>query len=127
MEIRVRVGETDALGHINNASYFIYMEETRINFLQNLGIDIESKHFAFLLASTKCDYIQQGYFGQTLNIDTSVSRIGTKSLTLLSEMYEKESGDLIARGEATLVYFDTLRQQSVEVPESFKTKLQAYC
>nr|WP_246202640.1 thioesterase family protein [Virgibacillus doumboii] len=126
MDIKVRVGETDALGHINNTSYFIYMEETRIDFLQKLGIDIENGNYAFMLVSTKCDFIRQGYFGQTLQISTEVSRIGTKSITLSSLMVEKESGDVIAQGEAVLVYFDVDKQQSVVIPDSFKTKLEAH-
>lgn len=126
LDIKVRVGETDMLGHINNTSYFIYMEETRIDFLKNLGINIETHNFAFMLASAKCDFISQGYFGQILDITTDVGRIGNKSITLISTMKEKESGELIARGEAVLVYFDTGEQQTVPIPDSFKEKLEAY-
>lgn len=33
-QVKVRFCETDALGHINNTSYFIYLEEARIAFLK---------------------------------------------------------------------------------------------
>ena len=36
-EIMVRFGETDAAGHVNNASYFIYFEEAKnAAFLKNM-------------------------------------------------------------------------------------------
>lgn len=54
-----------------------------------------------MLVSIKCDFIGQGYFGQTLEITTEVVKIGAKSITLSSEMVEKESRNIIARGEAT--------------------------
>lgn len=126
MEIKVRFSETDALGHINNANYFTYMEEARISFLKELEIDIENAHFVFILASTSCDFISQGYYGDTLNVETHIIRIGNKSVTLGSHLFEKESERLIARGQATIVYFDVDKQISVEVDDSFKEKLKVH-
>ncbi|MHA6252224.1 acyl-CoA thioesterase [Oceanobacillus sp. CAU 1775] len=123
MEIKVRLNETDLLGHINNVSYFTYLEMSRIEFLQDAGLEVGNKEFAFLLASTKCDFIQQGYYGQILKVDTIVSRIGTKSLTVISNIYNKATGELIAKGEATLVYFDITKQESVAITDSIKNKL----
>ena len=126
LEIKVRVSETDALGHINNASYFTYLEDARIDFLEEMGISIKDEVFAFMLVSTKCDFISQGYFGQILQVDTKVLKIGTKSLTLVSDILDKESGKVIAKGEATIVYFNLLDEKTIEIPDAFKTQLQAY-
>lgn len=127
LDIKVRVSETDMLGHINNASYFTYMEETRIEYLREIGIPIKSDNFAFVLVSTKCDFLGQGYFGQTLEITTEVVKIGTKSITLSSEMVEKESRNIIARGEAIIVYLDFGKQKAIELPDSFRRKLEVGC
>ena len=123
MEIKVRFSETDLLGHINNVSYFTYLETARIDFLEQIGLKINTDKFVFILASATCDFIEQGYFGQTLNINTSVSQIGTKSLILTSEMFDKELGTLIAKGESTLVYFDRIEQKSIELTEKIREKL----
>ncbi|MBY7144271.1 acyl-CoA thioesterase [Virgibacillus sp. NKC19-3] len=125
MDIKVRFGETDMLGHINNTSYFKYMEETRIEFLQTWGADFRSGQFTFILASAKCDFIRQGYFGQTLEVDTKVVKIGRTSVTLSTEMVEKESGDMIAKGEATVVYFDVRKQKPTVIPERMKSNIEA--
>lgn len=125
LEIKVRVSETDALGHINNASYFTYLEDARIDFLEKLGIYIKDESSTFMLVSTKCDFISQGYFGQILQIKTEVRSIGTKSITLVSDIIEKASGIVIAKGEATIVYFDLVDEETREVPESIKIKLQS--
>lgn len=124
MEVKVRVSETDILGHINNTSYFVYMEEARINYLETLGVDFESTVDAFILASVKCDFLQQGYFGQVLNIETFIARIGTKSLTVTNKIYEKDSGELIAEGEATMVYYSIQEQQSMPIPNSLRQQLE---
>lgn len=126
MEIKVRFSETDLLGHINNVSYFTYLEAARIDFLEQIGLKISTEKYVFILASAKCDFIQQGYFGQTLKINTSVSRMGTKSLVLTSEMFDKESGSLIAKGESALVFFDRTEQKSIILTDEIKESLQPY-
>ena len=125
MEIKVRFSETDLLGHINNVSYFTYLETARIDFLEQIGLKFTDK-FVFILASASCDFMQQGYFGQTFKINTSVSRIGTKSLVLTSEILDKESGELIAKGESTLVHFDRIEQKSIVLTDGIKEKLLPY-
>lgn len=123
IEIRVRFGETDALGHINNASYFIYTEEARVRFFEAIGYSMETGHWQFIMASTKCDFIQQGYFNQELIIKTYVSRIGTKSFQLEHKIICKKTHQLIATGEATVVYFDFEKQQSEVLPPLLRERL----
>lgn len=98
------------------------MEEDRIEFLQKNMLK-ENKQHVFILAKTCCEYIQQGYFGQTLEIHTYVDRIGTKSITLLSEICNKETKERIAKGTSTVVYFDMEKQQSIALPTAYKERL----
>lgn len=121
--VKVRFGETDALGHINNTSYFIYTEEARVRFFEALGYSMNTGNWQFIMASTKCDFINQGYFNQELSIKTYVSRIGTKSFQLEHDMICMKTNKLIAKGEATVVYFDFEKQQSEVIPESLREKL----
>src|SRR5699024_10456208 len=76
MEVDVRVSETDLLGHVNHANYFTYMEEGRLSFLKELGLQVEDEGFSIMLASAKCDFIRQGYFNQTIIVNTEVTRVG---------------------------------------------------
>ncbi len=48
LEVNVRFSETDALGHVNNTSYFVYLEEARLKFFEALGL--ATNDFNFLLA-----------------------------------------------------------------------------
>lgn len=126
LQVTVRFGETDALGHINNTSYFIYMEEARIRFFEVLGYGLDAKRWNFILASTKCDFISQGYFNQQLTIKTFVSRVGSKSFQLEHDIICTETGKLVARGNAVIVYFDFEAQESKQLPVSLKERLEAY-
>lgn len=126
IQITVRFGETDALGHINNTSYFIYLEEARIRFFEAIGYQVDARDWNFILASTKCDFVSQGYFNQQLIIKTSVSRIGSKSFHLDHEIICSQTSKLIAQGNAVMVCFDFEKQQSEPLPEVLLDKLKSH-
>jgi acyl-CoA thioester hydrolase len=124
IQITVRFGETDALGHINNASYFTYLEEARIRFFEKIGYNMNTKNWNFILASTKCDFLSQGFFNQILSIKTFVSRIGTKSFQLEHDIYCAQTGEHIASGNAVIVYFDFEKQKSEPIPDLLREGLK---
>lgn len=126
--ITVRFGETDLLGHVNNASYFSYLEHARVEFFKALSSDegYQYDKWQFILATIKCDFLKQAYFDQELTIDTKVSRIGNKSFTLKQPIYDKETGKLVADGESVIVYFDFDEQTSKPIPEVLRRRLKEY-
>jgi acyl-CoA thioester hydrolase len=126
IQVTVRFGETDALGHINNTSYFIYLEEARIRFIETLGYKMDSENWNFILASTKCDFISQGYFDQRLAIHSYVSKIGTKSFQLEHDITCTQTRELIAKGNAIMVYFDFEKQRSEQIPLLLREGLKGY-
>lgn len=126
LQVTVRFGETDALGHINNTSYFIYLEEARVRFFEKVGYSMDPKGWNFILASTKCDFINQGYFNQDLTIKSYVSKIGTKSFQIEHEICCTNTDHLIARGNAIIVYFNFEKQQSEPLPDNLKESLQSF-
>ncbi|MCQ6267336.1 acyl-CoA thioesterase [Fictibacillus sp. WQ 8-8] len=124
IELTVRFCETDALGHINNTSYFIYLEEARVRCFETLGLEMNTNEWSFILASTKCDFMAQGYFNERLVVRTGVSKIGTKSFTLEHDIYKAETKELVARGNAVIVYFDFKTQQTAHIPEFLRDALK---
>lgn len=126
IEVTVRFCETDALGHINNTSYFIYLEEARIKFFESLGYSMDKDEWNFIMASTKCDFVNQGYFNQILTVSTYVTKIGTKSFEINHEMICSQTGQLIAKGNAIIVFFDFTDQKSKPIPDLLREGLKSY-
>lgn len=125
-QVTVRFCETDALGHINNTSYFIYLEEARIKFFESLGYSMNTDEWNFIVASTKCDFVNQGYFNQILTIKTYVTKIGTKSFEINHDIGCSQTGQLIAKGNAVIVFFDFKEQKSKHIPELLREGLKSY-
>lgn len=79
MRLKVRFSDTDMLGHVNNASYFSYMEEARCVFFEEVLGD-ERTVVPMILASAKVNYLAQTYYRQTLRVESWVSRWETQAL-----------------------------------------------
>jgi acyl-CoA thioester hydrolase len=125
-DIQVRFCETDAVGHVNNVSYFIYLEQARVDFTKMLGQDSSSFDWHMVVVSLHCDFINQAYFDQILEITTGVSKIGGKNFILVHEVRDKESKNLIAKGESILVILDTKNNKSIPLDEEWRTRLEEH-
>ncbi|SIS49005.1 acyl-CoA thioesterase [Salimicrobium flavidum] len=120
--IKVRFSETDQLGHVNNNNYFVYMEEARIHFFEALDL-VGDGEWKFVVASVKCDFIQQLYFGQSITIKSFVTKIGNSSFHLQQNIHEEGSGKLVAEGNSVVVQFDFATQKSEPMSEWMKQQL----
>lgn len=125
ISVYVRFCETDAVGHVNNTSHFLYFEEARTKFFKELYPERNSS-FSFILASIKCDYLEQAYSGQTLIVSTYVIRIGSKSFTIKHKLLNKDTGSIIATADAVTVCFDYIEQKALSISESLRMDLEKY-
>ncbi|WP_067726188.1 acyl-CoA thioesterase [Oceanobacillus damuensis] len=125
IEVFVRFAETDAAGHINNTSYFLYLEEARTKFFYEVGIGKTNKPsiINFILASTKCDYVSQAFAGQILKVTTTVTNIGTKSFTV-DHVITTDMDQVVARATATLVCFNYAEQRTEPIPDLIRNNLE---
>lgn len=127
IDIYVRFCETDAAGHVNNISYFIYIEEARTKFIQAIGFGREEReNLDFIIATAQCDFVSQAYAHQTLKVATNVSRIGEKSFTLQHTIKAADTGAMVATGSAVIVCFNFQNQQSVTIPLQLRSALEQH-
>jgi acyl-CoA thioester hydrolase len=124
--IRTRFCESDAFGHINNVSFFVYLEQARVDFFVDTHILQDSNEWSFVVASAHCDFIKQAHINQNLIVKTWVSRIGRTSVTLKHQILDQTNEELIAVGEVVLVSFDFKTQTSEPLNEQMVEKLKSY-
>lgn len=124
IDIYVRFCETDAGGHVSNTSYFLYFEEARTKFFEAIGFGPNKRSIHFIVAQTECDFRVQAFAGQILTVNTKVSRIGTKSYTMMHEITDAKTRELIATGSAVIVCYNFEAQESVEIPDKLRAILE---
>ncbi|MGI9518237.1 MAG: acyl-CoA thioesterase [Pirellulaceae bacterium] len=133
----VEFRDTDAAGIVHFSVFFAYMEEAEHELLRHLGMsvvsDIDGKTVSWPRVAARCDYRKAIRFEQTVTIDVSVERIGTKSVTWQFHFRDAD-GDAVAEGTVTAVCCEiphgdireNKRPIPIEIPELFVNKLQPY-
>lgn len=124
--IKTRFSESDAFGHINNVSFFIYLEQARVDFFVDTNILEKSNDWSFVVASAHCDYIKQAHINQNLVVKTWVSHIGRTSVKLTHKILDQSSEELIAIGEVVLVSFNFKEQKSEPLNKQMVEELKNY-
>ncbi len=108
--IRIRFCETDANRHVNQVSYFVYVEQARMDYFAHLGltdaVHNPSSAKTLIAADLACEYKAPAFFGQTLHAHARVVRMGRSSLATEYALVEPEGPRLVATAHGNLVYFD---------------------
>jgi acyl-CoA thioester hydrolase len=117
LEIQVRFGDTDALGHVNNAAYATYAELGRIALMRRVRWDEGGP----ILARIAIDFHAQVRLGSRVVVTTKVTRIGRSSIGLHQEV--QADGERAATVESVVVWFDYDAQRPVPVPDHVRSVL----
>ncbi len=121
--ISVRWGDMDALGHINNAMYFRYMESARVEWLNDIGLKLGHKNESFVLANTMCNFIIPISYPCNLKLDSYVTEITNSRMDVIHEFIDLKYKDKIfAVGTATCVWVDLVKGKAMALPEIIKNK-----
>jgi thioesterase III len=115
-EITVRSWTLDLYGQVSNPKFLEFLEEARWNHFQGF---FESGMFmdlglAFVLVNVNVNYRDAAYLGDILDIQTNITRIGEKSITLLHRAFKRGTHSLVLDGEVTFVVKDL--KKGVAVP-----------
>src|SRR6185369_10742982 len=103
--LSVRFRDCDAMGHVNHAVYFTYLEQCRLTYWRE-RTGAPSPYTRVILARAECDYRAPAVFGDELEVCLAVEAIGRTSFTLAYEIVNVASSVLIAIGKTVLVSYD---------------------
>lgn len=117
--------DLDAMGHVNNAAYFVYMETIRIKYVvDTLRLNSADLRTSMVVAEASCTYHSPAFQNEHLTLGVGVSRLGHKSFDLL---YRIDAPDrLVLTGKTVQVAYDYENQQAIPVPDDFRRRVQDY-
>jgi acyl-CoA thioester hydrolase len=78
MQIRVRYSETDSMGFLHHANYFVYFEMGRTELLRAQGgnyREIEEQGLFMVVVSLECKYRKPARYDDVLTVKTRVARV----------------------------------------------------
>jgi acyl-CoA thioester hydrolase len=134
-EVEVRLSDTDAMGHVNNARYLTYVEIARVAYYERvtgnpLPIGVHGAEEGMILAEIRMTYRSPAFFGETLTVESRVERIGTSSFGMVHRITAPESrfgaARLIALADSVLVAYDYAEERPIPVPDDWRTAMSKH-
>jgi acyl-CoA thioester hydrolase len=134
VSIRVRYAETDQMGVVYYANYFVWFEIGRVELMRSLGFDyreIEEQAQCFLpVVEANCRYKAPARYDDLLSLETrvlnqrtSMIRFGYRLLRELPSRTDEPVPVLLAEGETVHVVVDRAMQKTA-LPERFAAALR---
>lgn len=122
-QFRIRNYECDAYGHLNNANYLRFMQETAFDASAAAGYDrekYEQLHHTWLIRNTDIEYLKPVLYGDVMEIKTWIVDFRRASSRRAYEFYLVATGELVARAFTDWVYLDTGTYQPAVIPQELK-------
>jgi acyl-CoA thioester hydrolase len=125
MSVRVRYAETDQMGIVYYANYFVWFELGRTELLRQRGYtyrQVEAEDGCFIVvADARCTYRSPARYDDLITIRTRVVDLRSRVVVFGYELLG-EDGRLIATGETTHVITDRQGKPRA-LPEKFRNAL----
>lgn len=103
-EHNVKYYETDQMGIVHHSNYIRWMEEARMDLMEQMGYSYKMMEEAEVISpvvSVYCEYKSMVHFSDTVIVEAKISRYNGVKMTILYRMTDKETGELrtIAKSE----------------------------
>jgi acyl-CoA thioester hydrolase len=124
ISIRVPYADTDQMGMVYYANYYVYFERGRTEWLREKGLEyrsLEEKGTYLPVIESSCRYRSPARYDDMLNVLTSVSEIGSCSLEFSYVI--TCMGKLIAEGK-TKHPFVNRQMKPIRIPEEIQRILE---
>jgi acyl-CoA thioester hydrolase len=127
IDIDVRFRDIDVMGHVNNAVFFTYFEQARVQFFKNIFPSKNPNEFAFILAHIRCDYIKPVTLNDRPCLRIGVKALGNKSFQFHYQLVDRaDPAIFFATAESVQVCYDYQENRPVPVSEKLRTLLSTY-
>jgi acyl-CoA thioester hydrolase len=125
MSIPIRWGDMDAMGHLNNTTYFRYLETIRIDWMRSIGCQPDPQGEGPVIINAFCNFYKQLEYPGDVLIRMYASDPGRSSFESWGTMELRANPGVIhAAGGATTVWVDFRAQKSCPLPDWLRRHLE---
>ena len=101
--VRVRYAETDQMGMVYHANYFVWFEVGRVELMRALGIEYKRMEIEddchIVVADVRCRYHASALYDEVIRIRTSISESRNRTIRFAYEVFRDSDDELLAIGE----------------------------
>ncbi len=101
---KIRYGDTDRQGHVNNAVFTTLFETGRVGLIYSSEHPIADPDASFVIVRLLVEYRKEIHWPGTVEIGTRVTKVGASSLGTEQALFQ--DGVCVATAESVIVHFD---------------------
>lgn len=116
--IPIRWGDMDAMGHLNNGSYFRYLETARIDWFRAIGQLASPGGEGMVIVNAFCNFYRQLEYPGDVRLKMYASDPARTTFETWGTMERTDNpGVIYAAGGATTIWVDFPRQKALPLPD----------
>ena len=121
--IPIRWADMDAMGHVNNVTYFRYMEQARISWFDRLVPGRDAwQTTGIVIANASCNFRRAMTYPGTVEVKVYTAQPGGSSIATYYELLIED--EIFADGAAVVVFIDMKTQKAKRIPEEIRSLLK---
>ena len=129
-QIRVRNYEVDWQGIVHNATYLLFCEIGRVEYLKYLGIKVDLNTIKeanrVVLVRNEIDYKSPAYFDELLDIYTRIVKIKNTSFIFEAIIEETSKNRLVCENLAYHVWLSPQTAEPTRVSDEFRSIIRKF-
>ena len=126
--VRVRYAETDQMGVVYHANYFVWFEVGRVELFRQMGFnyrDLEQNEQCYMaVAEARCRFKAPARYDDKVRIRTSLKHIRNSLIRFGYEAVRVSDGTLLAEGETVHIVTDA-QMNKRPLPERYQEVFRA--
>ena len=103
--VRVRYAETDQMGVVYHANYFVWFEVGRVELMRALGVEYKRMEIEddcqIVVADAHCRYHHPARYDEVLRVRTRIAESKNRVIRFSYELFRVSGEQLLATGETT--------------------------
>ncbi len=120
---KLRYGDTDRQGHVNNAVFATLLETGRIEVLRDVNAQLNQDGNEWVIARLTLDFLGEILWPGQVDVGTRVQRIGTTSVGMEQALYQ--DGRIVARAETVIVQMNDETRRPVPLSDDARARFEA--
>ncbi len=126
LRMPIRWGDMDAMGHVNNTSYFRYLETTRIDWLYSINCVPGPQGVGPVIVNAFCNFYKQLEYPGDILVKMYASDPGRTTFETWGTIERVDQpGVIYAAGGATTIWVDFPSQKAVDLPDWVRDMVSA--
>lgn len=118
---KVRYGDTDRQGHVNNAVFSTYLETGRVELLYAAELPLLSETASFVIAALNLNFIREIHWPGQVDIGTGILKVGNSSIKIYQQLFQ--NGQCVASAVTVIVQVDNAGGGSLPLGEAAREVL----